>query len=96
VYKFPFVYERSDIIDEIILMVTAVAGQNARMVTRRSSLLSDVDLDSLRMLELIEGIRQRFGLDLLSPPHSLADLQTPETLADAILSSNPANAEARP
>ena len=80
--------EREELIDEIILMVTAVAGQNSRMVARNSSLLTDVDLDSLRLIEFIETVKKRFGVDLLLPPHSLADLATPETLADAILGTS--------
>lgn len=55
-----------------------------KAVGHDTRILSELDLDSLAMLEFVEALKAEFGVDFLAPPRSLAELSSPRTIADAL------------
>lgn len=56
-------------------------------VTETVNILTELDFDSLKMLELVEALQAAFGINFLQDPYSMNDLRTPETIAAAVLAS---------
>lgn len=54
------------------------------VITAQTRILADLDLDSLKMLELIDALKEKYGVDFLEVPHSLNSLRTVETLEAAL------------
>ena len=54
------------------------------VITAQTRILTDLDLDSLKMIELIDLLNARYGVDFLEAPHSLSSLQSVETLEEAL------------
>jgi len=75
-----------EVTNEVIELVRAIAPATAR-IRANTQLLTELDLDSLRVLELAETIKAEFGVDLLAPPRSMEDMATPETIAAALESA---------
>lgn len=78
-----FVMPNADLLIDVIEIVRGIAPATAR-IGSDTHLFTDLDLDSLRMLELADTLKTEFGVDLLMPPHSMAALTTPQTIAAAI------------
>jgi acyl carrier protein len=68
---------------EIIQLLRIMAPVGSE-ITPKTRILGDLDMDSLKMLELIDVLKARHGVDFLQEPHSLASLETPETLVAAL------------
>jgi acyl carrier protein len=69
----------------VVSIAILVDSTSIRPDTR---LLTELDLDSLKMLQVLESLKDRFGIDFLMPPHSLGDLHSIASVADAILQYN--------
>jgi aryl carrier-like protein len=75
--------ENKELLLEIIEHVRIVAKAETEILAT-TSILIDLDLDSLEMLELVEVIARNYQVDLLSAPHTIEDIRTPLTIAEAI------------
>jgi acyl carrier protein len=71
---------------EIIGLLRQLAPSGGA-ITPQTRILADLDLDSLKMLELIDALKERHGVDFLAEPDGLAALKTPETLAAALVAA---------
>lgn len=47
-------------------------------------LVAELELDSLQMVELIDLIKARFGIDFLATPEHLECLRCPKTISKAV------------
>lgn len=74
-----------ELVTEVIEIIRSVAGKSHDSITCDTKLLVETDLDSLKLLELVEAIRARYGVDLSSDPYSVRDLRTPEAIAATIV-----------
>jgi acyl carrier protein len=83
----------ADLVSEILTLLREMDGKG-RPVMPETRILVDLDFDSLQMLELIETIKARYGVDLFMPPHTLDALRTPMTLAAALTQVQPATRNA--
>jgi acyl carrier protein len=72
-------------IDEVIDLVRHVSPTPTPPIHPNTAILVDIDLDSLKMLELIELLKGRFGVDFLTSPRSIRDLSTPTSIFEALL-----------
>jgi len=55
-----------------------------RAITPQTLIFSELDFDSLKMIDLIETLKKKYGVDFFAAPFSLLDLRTPTTLVAAI------------
>jgi acyl carrier protein len=70
---------------DIIATLKKIHPDRSESICASCSILTDLDLDSLRMLELISHLKSSFDFDVTVPPNSLSDLKSPETIVAAIL-----------
>jgi acyl carrier protein len=71
------------IIPEVIQILVKL-DRGGVTITPQTLILSELDFDSLQMMNLLETLIDRYGADFLAEPYSLQDLRTPETLAEAL------------
>ena len=69
---------------EIIEMVSRISDRRQE-IHSNTKLLSELDLDSLQVLELIEQIERRFGVDLLKDTAAYENIMDPRSAAEAVL-----------
>ncbi len=77
--------DRNEVLATVLIIINGVRPPDAPPASANTSLLVDLDLDSLRMLDLVEAIKQEFGVYLLAPPFTLSDVTSATTITDAIL-----------
>ena len=73
---------------ELLIQITEILRQvdrGRRPITAQTLIFTELDFDSLQMLELVETLRTRFGIDFLSDPYSLKDLRTPNSIVAGLL-----------
>jgi acyl carrier protein len=75
--------EHSEILFEIIKDMRRL-DHRARDISPHISVYTELDFDSLQMVDLIESIRTKFGVDLLATDNLLRDFLTPEAMAKAV------------
>ena len=73
----------SDILEDVMQMLRQMDPQQ-RVITPTTLILTDLDFDSLQMLDLLEIIKARYGVNLLLSEYSLDFLRTPEILAKTL------------
>ena len=76
--------------DSLVAEVIGILRQlkpEAGAVTPRTLILTELGVDSLKMIELIDILKARYGVDFFAPPLSLDDLSSPETIAAALARS---------
>jgi acyl carrier protein len=78
---------KEDTISGVIAILRRIASDKPGPITAGTRILTDLDLDSLRMIELMDSLKAQYGVDFSAPPRSLSDLRTPETIAEAVLKS---------
>jgi acyl carrier protein len=74
----------SEILTRIISILRTILTQRKEPIHADSLILTDLDLDSLQYLELVETIRETFGVDILSDPKHHENLKTPAHVASWI------------
>ena len=80
-----------EILNEVLAIVKQARAGNPGSISPATSILVDLDFDSLQILELVEQLKDRFGVDFMAEPLSLRDLATPMTIADSIRSRESAS-----
>ena len=73
----------ADLVPEILALLQEMTGKGPS-ITPETRILVDLDLDSLQMLDLIESINAKYGVDLFMPPYTMDVLRTPATLAETL------------
>jgi acyl carrier protein len=71
-------------VSEVIAILRRVNADKPGPIAAGTRILTDLDLDSLKMIELMDSLKTNYGVDFAVPPQSLDDLRTPETIAAAI------------
>jgi acyl carrier protein len=66
-------------------MVAGLVRQPKPQISNNTSILIELDFDSLQLLELIEEVRTEYKIDLSKDPNLIQILETPGSLANAIL-----------
>jgi acyl carrier protein len=72
-------------IEEVIAILRRVNEGGPADIGPGTLILSELDLDSLKMIELMDALKAKYGVDFSAPPQSLGDLRSPETIAAALL-----------
>jgi acyl carrier protein len=72
-------------IAEVIEIVRGVNADQPAPVGPQTRILAELDLDSLKMIELMDVLKARYGVDFSAAPQSLDDLRSPETIAAALI-----------
>jgi acyl carrier protein len=70
------------ILDAVITLIRTIASR--KDVSASTNILIELDIDSLQLLDLVEQIRVRFGIDILKEPDSIQMLSSPASIAEAI------------
>jgi hypothetical protein len=70
---------------DIIEVVKMTSRRKSMSITPDSAILTESDMESLEMLEFIEIIKTRYGLDLLSKASLINDKTTPRALTEEIM-----------
>lgn len=80
-------------LDEILseIMCSIPTGPGKTIATPDTSLWTDLDLDSLEMLELIDHVERRYQVNLFSTGIDLRYIETPRKLAEHVLERKKAN-----
>lgn len=73
-----------EILEAVINTAKVVRRNKAVEVTRHTRLLSELDMDSLEMLEFLDLLKKESGVNLAAAGYSASDLATPEGFAAAI------------
>ena len=76
---------KQNILADVIAIVRSSAKKDIDRISGTSLILTELDFDSIQMIELNETLKERFGFDAFIPPNSLDDLSSPDTIALAIL-----------
>jgi acyl carrier protein len=79
----------------VIATINGISRQKCS-VSPQTSLFSDLDLDSLQFLELLEILGKHFHVNLLSQLSDMRPIETPEllaTLIDKLLTENGSRSE---
>jgi len=87
--------ENKDLMPAVIKAVKSVCPDKGMAVGPETQIMTEIDLDSLAMLELIGDLKAQFGTDFLDPKHSIEDLLSPETIVAAILNERAEKSGAR-
>jgi acyl carrier protein len=69
----------------VLQIVAGLARQPKPQISNNTSILIELDFDSLQLLELIEEVRTEYNIDLSKDPNLIQILETPRSLANAIL-----------
>jgi acyl carrier protein len=72
-------------LNAVIETVKSVCRDKSICVEPTTSIMTEVDLDSLAMLELIGALKAKFGTDFLDSKYSMEDLLSPATIVAALL-----------
>jgi acyl carrier protein len=70
---------------EVIAILRRVNADKPAPILPGTRILAELDLDSLKMIELMDALKARYGVDFGAYPQSLDDLRTPETIAAALI-----------
>jgi acyl carrier protein len=54
------------------------------VITPQTGILAELGLDSLKLIELVDALKQKHGVDFLEAPHSIYSLRTVESIAAAL------------
>jgi len=73
---------------ELIELVRGLSPPGS-VITPQTGILAELDLDSLKMLELVDALKVKYGVDFLEAPHSIYSLRTVETIAGALSVATP-------
>lgn len=74
---------------EIISILHAIKGADPALhITHSTSLMTELNFESLEILELVNMVRRQYGVDLLKSPHTIKDLQSAETIVAAVVRAN--------
>lgn len=79
---------KSECLLQVLDIVKNLGQEKGKIITAQTLILTELDLDSLKMLELIEILKERFGVDFLSAPRSIADLYTVEAIVERLVVDN--------
>lgn len=74
-----------DILAAVCQLIQSIRPDQRLPITPQLRLLSQLDLDSLETIALLEAIQRKWGVDLVAEPDLYSILQTPEELARAIV-----------
>lgn len=69
--------------EETIKVVREIIGKPI-LINPNTKLFTELDLDSLQMIELIDTLKLKFGVDFSSVAHTLSDIETPEAIVAAL------------
>lgn len=69
---------------EIIKLIARAVSSRGYTIEGNTNLFTDIDIDSLQMLEISEAIRFHYGIDLILGGSLPVVLSTPKTIAAAI------------
>ncbi len=72
-------------IGEVIAILRQVNEGRPAAIGPGTLILTELDLDSLKMIELMDALKAKYGVDFSAPPLALGDLRSPETIAAAIV-----------
>jgi acyl carrier protein len=79
--------EKSEILAAVIKAIRRLDKQT-REISPQMLIFSDLDFDSLQMMDLLETIKGDFGIDLLASDDILRDFRSPTAIAEAIVRHN--------
>jgi len=80
-----------DELTEELRKLVASIDNKRRDIAIDTNILSELDFNSLQLLELAERIKTRFGTQILGEPFALIDIESALTLANAMLVKDPSN-----
>ncbi len=69
----------------VIKAVKSVCRDKRIAVGPKTKIMSELDYDSLVMLEFLSILKDKLGTDFLDPSHSIDELLSPETFVAAVL-----------
>ena len=78
---------KDSLVGEVIEILRRLKPDDSAMITSQTLILTELGVDSLKMIELIDVLKAAYGVDFLAPPRSLDDLRSPGTIAAALLGS---------
>ena len=69
----------------IIRVIETILPEHAGTIEIDTKLLAgEIDIDSLRLIELAEALKNEFGIDFLASENSLQDMISPKAISQAI------------
>lgn len=71
-------------IKDIIETVRVVSANSSINIVENSSIFTDLDLDSMKILELVHQLKEQYGIDFLSLSSPLDNLKSPRTIYETI------------
>jgi len=78
----------SEVLEDILIYLRPIAPPDDRInLGPTTSLLTDIDLDSLALLDFVEYVKGKYRLDLLSTQTPFESLSSPAAIAKAIVTS---------
>ena len=82
------------LLEEIIQVIHRRVKPPKPQITADTSLLTELDIDSLSLLDLVEDIKTKFGVDLFGATFSMTNFETPRQMMlsiEAALRERPAD-----
>lgn len=76
------------IIDHVCAILRSINTNRSIPITPDLDLITQLDLDSLQMLDLVEELNKSYGINFMNEPYSIRDMRTPEAIAAVIVSSS--------
>jgi len=73
------------LIAEVIEILRQLKAGGSAPITPHTLILTDLGVDSLKMIELMDTLAAKYGVDFAAAPQSLDDLRSPETIAAALV-----------
>jgi acyl carrier protein len=77
--------DKNTTIAEVIAILRQVNAGKPASIAPDTLILSELDLDSLKMIELMDVLKAKYGVDFSVAPRTLDDLRSPETIAAALI-----------
>ncbi len=75
------------LVAELIGILRQLKEDESAVITPQTLILTELGVDSLKMIELIDVLKARYGVDFFAPPLTLDDLRSPETIAAAVIAA---------
>lgn len=73
------------VLEEVCDILRTLETDSRHIISPDVDIITQLDFDSLKMLDLVDALNRAYGINFLEDPYSINDLRSPETIAAAVV-----------